>query len=353
MISSVRLQNFRSYDEASFEFEPGVNIIVGPNATGKTNLLESILVLGSGNSYKARDNELVGINKKWCRVEGFFDGQQRIVKIVNTAERTEKNIEIATKAYKRLSFNLKLPIVFFEPGDLQVITRGPQLRRDLIDGLLVKSRPEYKPLLNKYHRVLAQRNALLKHGAGYGQNQLFAWNLRLAELGAKVVEQRCTLIDQINKKISQTYSQVAAHSSSLKLNYQSVFSSDNYATNILKKLEADSKKDYALGFTMYGPHREDIKFFLNDRAVSLTASRGEIRSIVLSIKIFELELIENSRNQKPIMLLDDVFSELDGARRAALVQSLKDYQVIITTTDADSVIEHFTAGEQKLVTLPN
>jgi len=341
-ITSIRLQNFRSYTDESFEFEPGVNIIVGPNASGKTNLLEAVLVLSRGSSFRAHDSELVQFDSPWTRLDSFFQKQSRTLKIEEKNAKFEKNFEIDDKNYKRLNLERTIPIVFFEPNHLQLITRSPEQRRDFVDDLLERSEVGFKSLSANYRRILAQRNSLLKHEAGFVKDQLFAWNVRLSEIGTKIAEARSRLISAINKDISKTYGKIAGKKCKVEVFYDSQFPVDQYASKLLHRLENNINTDLERGFTAYGPHREDIVFYLNEQPMSQTASRGETRSLVLALKIFELELVESTRGQKPIFLLDDVFSELDGARRHALVNYLKDHQTIITTTDADAIIEHFT-----------
>jgi DNA replication and repair protein RecF len=350
MITSIRLQNFRTYSDESYEFEPGVNIVVGPNASGKTNLLESVLVLSRGNSYRAKDSEMVQLGKPWARLDGFFEKHNRTLKIEEKNGKTVKSFLIEDKPYQRLSLEKTLPVVLFEPNHLQFIIRGPDQRRDFIDDLLERSEIGFKTLNSNYRRVLAQRNALLKHNPKFAAKQLFVWNVRLSELGSKLAESRAKLISEINKNISKTYSKISQKKSEVEVFYDSQFPTEAYASNLLHKLEASTQADFDRGFTAYGPHREDIIFYLNGQLVSETASRGEMRTLVLALKVYELELIEETRNQRPIFLLDDVFSELDGARRHALVRFLKDYQTIITTTDADAIIEHFTS-ESKIIPL--
>lgn len=343
MITSILLKNFRSYRDASFEFDGGVNIVVGPNASGKTNLLEAVLVLAQGKSYRARDAELIKFDKPWARLDGFFGSSQRTLKL-----EPEKTFLLDGQPFKRLGFDKTVPITLFEPNHLQLASRGPEHRREFFDDLLERSQPGFKQLGAGYRRALAQRNALLKQNPGTAKKQLFAWNIRLSELGGQVAAARQRLIDDINKKLSRTYSQIAGRKSQAKLNYESQFPAGNYSSRMLDRLEKSSQTDFERGFTASGPHREDIAFFLNNQPAGAAASRGETRSLLLALKIYELELIEKARGAKPIFLLDDVFSELDGARRLALVDYLKDYQTIITTTDADSVLAHFTEGPHLL-----
>ena len=342
MITSIRLQNFRSYKDESFEFEPGVNIVVGPNASGKTNLLEAVLMLARGSSYRARDVELIQFDKPWARLDGNFEKQTRTVKIGKNGEQSAKDFVINDNLFKRLSLERTVPVVFFEPNHLQLMTRGPEARRDYFDELLERSRPGFKALVSNYRRTLAQRNALLKHRSSQATQQLFVWNIRLSELGSQIAQARQDLTDEINQNIAKIYSQIAKHKSLVEIRYDSQFPASSYASRLLSKLESNVKNDFERGFTAHGPHREDFVFYLGGQPASQTASRGETRSLLLALKIFELGLIEKTRAAKPIFLLDDVFSELDGARRRALVGRLKKHQTIITTTDAEAVLEYFS-----------
>ncbi|MBX4197469.1 hypothetical protein KW801_02860, partial [Candidatus Saccharibacteria bacterium] len=160
--------------------------------------------------------------------------------------------------------------------------------------------------------------------------------------GSQIALARQNLVDEINQNLAKNYSQIAKRKSKLEIKYDSQFSINNYASRLLSKLESNLSTDLERGFTAHGPHREDFLFYLDGQPVNHTASRGETRSLLLTLKIFELILIEKARDQKPIFLLDDVFSELDGSRRRALVGRLKKHQTIITTTDAESVLEYFS-----------
>lgn len=345
MITTLRLQNFRSYSDESFEFEPGVNIVVGPNASGKTNLLEAVLLLARGGSYRARDLDLIKFGAAWARLDGYFGPNLRTAKLeLSDAETIAKSFVLDNKIYKRLGLERTVPVVFFEPNHLQFLTRGPEQRREYFDDLLERTEPGYKTISASYRRVLAQRNALLKQNPARASAQLFPWNIRLSELGEKVAVSRAELVEAINEQIAKNYGRIAGKRSRVAVEYQLQFPLNQYSSKMMKKLEASAKRDSQLGFTVCGPHREDIIFLLNGQPVSAAASRGEVRSLLLALKIYELKLVENARGQKPIFLLDDVFSELDGARRRALVKYLKNYQTIITTTDADAVLEYFTTN---------
>lgn len=339
MISDLRLQNFRSYRNDSFEFEPGVNIIVGPNASGKTNLLEALLVVSLGSSYRARDLEIIKHGRPWARLDGHGPGGQRTIKIELTEGKTQKSFDIGGNPHKRLSLQKTLPVVLFEPDHLRLLTGSPERRREFLDDILSQVIPEFSSLRRQYKRALAQRNALLKNT--HNKEQLFVWNVRLSELGGKIAQHRINLVERISKDLQKLYRSLAESKLRVGASYGSSCGLGQYGSNMLKKLEHSSELDFARGFTAYGPHRDDLLITLNGHPASEVGSRGEIRTLMLSLKLVELSLIEELRGQKPILLLDDVFSELDGARRRALTNYLSGYQTFITTTDADIVVQHF------------
>ena len=340
MITDLRLQHFRSYGDSSFELSPGVNIVVGPNASGKTNLLEALLVLARGSSYRAKDIELVRFDKPWARLDiNLIDGSKRTVKIVREPA-LAKTYELDKKVYKRLSLQSTLPVVLFEPEDLRLLSGGPERRRDYLDDLLEQTQPGYGTIRRQYRRALAQRNTLLKHGGS--KDQIFPWNIRLSELAGQIVRARSELVKDLDKEAGSLYQELSGTKTNVSLNYHSTQPIDNYETALLKSLESSLDLDLARGFTGQGPHRDDLQVLFNNHPASEVASRGEVRTAVLALKIIELRLIEKLRQQPPLLLLDDVFSELDGRRRHALTDHLANYQTFITTTDADAVVGHFT-----------
>jgi len=343
MISNLRLQQFRSYADASYEFGTGVNIIVGPNGSGKTNLLEAILVLALGSSYRVNDADLLQFDTDWFRLDARLEPEDsiRTVKFV-TIPRQSKSYEINGKAYQRLTLQHTLPVVLFEPNHLQLLHGAPQLRRDYLDGILEQTMAGFSVYRRNYRRTLAQRNALLKKAHQPSVQELFPWNLRLSELGATITRARAQLCEQLAEKLTGIYAEISQVDTQVTIAYQPKFPLEAYETQLLSKLESHLHEDFVRGFTAYGPHREDFAVTFNDRAADEYASRGETRTALLALKIIELQLIEAVRDQTPLLLLDDVFSELDGARRRALTGFLQQYQTFLTTTDADVVVKHFT-----------
>jgi DNA replication and repair protein RecF len=341
MIYDIRLQHFRSYDDESFEFSPSVNIIVGPNASGKTKLLESILVIARGGSYRVKDADLVAFGMPWSRLDTQTDAGPRTVKII-TEPLPRKTYEIDGKVYSRLTQHHTLPVVLFEPNHLSLLSGSPEQRRSFLDDLLEQTTPGYGTLRRSYKRTLSQRNSLLKKGYQTAAPQMFAWNIRLSEQAGKIVRARADLVDTLNKRLTGLYADLSHATTQTSLRYASGTDLSDYETRILHQLEAKLELDVMRGFTSTGPHRDDMEVIFDKRPASETASRGEARTLVLALKIIELEILKEVRNQTPMLLLDDVFSELDGTRRRALTSYLENYQTFITTTDADVVIKHFT-----------
>lgn len=350
MIADIRLQHFRSYDDASFGFEPGVNVVAGPNASGKTNLLEAILVVSRGSSYRARDAELMQFGAPWARLEAHADTHDHVVKL-QADGMTVKSFVIDEQPLSRLHPSKMLPVVLFEPNHLLLLSGSPDLRRSFMDDLIEQTDLRFGSVRRHYKRVLAQRNSLLKQRPRNLAEQLFVWNVRLGELGGQIARQRAELVAQLNKQISELYSEVAQHPTKVELEYASRFRPEQYESDLVHKLETSTELDAQRGFTAYGPHRDDLAASINGHPVQEAASRGEARTLVLALKLLELQLIEQARGTKPMLLLDDVFSELDSARRHSLTTFLRSYQTFITTTDADIVAPH-TEHYQLITTAP-
>ncbi|HEY5805862.1 MAG TPA: DNA replication/repair protein RecF [Candidatus Saccharimonadales bacterium] len=345
MITDLRLQHFRSYKDAAFELSPGVNIIVGPNASGKTNLLESVLVLSRGSSYRVKDADLVAHGADWARLDADLPNGKRVVKLQSAGEgKVTKTFEIDGQVLSRLSSARMLPVVLFEPNHLLLLSSSPDLRRTFLDDLLEQTSPSFGATRRHYKRVLAQRNSLLKKNPRDLREQLFVWNIRLGELGGQIVRERNALVERFKGRLSGLYGRLAGKDYDTSLAYRSQFSPEQYETSLLHKLESSVDLDVMRGFTAYGPHRDDLEVFIGGHHVQEAASRGETRTLVLALKVLELQLLQEIRGDRPLLLLDDVFSELDGKRRQALTEFLKDYQTFITTTDADMITQHFGAS---------
>lgn len=343
MITHIRLQHYRSYDDASFAFNDGVTIIAGPNASGKTNLLESLLVIARGGSYRVQDTDLIEFDAPWARIDAEADGVLRTVKLMRYPK-PEKVYEVDGKVLKRLTMDHLIPVVLFEPNHLLLFSGSPERRREYLDGLLSQTTVGYGSLLRAYRRTLAQRNRLLKDLRVARGDELFPWNVRLSELGARIVRARMEIAQHIDSLLGGAYHALSAASTDVSMAYAAAADSAQYESYMLRQLESRLQDDVVRGFTSFGPHREDLVVRFNGRLAQEVASRGEARTAVLCLKTIELAILESKRGRRPVFLLDDVFSELDATRREALTAYMNTYQTFITTTDADVVSGHFSNG---------
>jgi DNA replication and repair protein RecF len=331
MIAEIRLQQFRSYPDKTFKLSSGLNVVVGPNASGKTNLLEAIMVICTGNSFRAPDNELVMYGKQWSRIDAKTSQGNRTLKLTTT----NKEFLLEGKSHKNLNHNTQIPLVLFEPYHLLMISGAPELRRNYLDGVLDSIQPDYKKIRKNYHRTLRQRNTLLKKGH-INNNELFPWNVRLSQIGGIIANSRAKLITKLNETLTESYQKISDGKEKITLKYKTNIDLSNYESQLVRKLEQTIDLDLIKGFTMYGPHREDMKILVNNKDPNLFYSRGETRTLVVALKISELKTVSLIKKD-PIILLDDVFSELDSKRQQALAAFLStNTQSLITTTEINN-----------------
>ena len=334
MIAEIRLKQYRSYQDQSFKLSGGVNIVVGPNASGKTNLLEAIMVVCQGGSYRAPDSELIMQSKDWARIDALTDEGPRSVKL-NSKPFPTKEFVINSKNFKQLRAANQLPVVLFEPNHLLILSGSPELRRNYLDGILELIKPGYKKTKSDYLKTLRQRNALLKSGRK-NNSELFPWNVRLSHLGGLLAASRHELSQTLNKDIGQAYEALSSSKDKITIRYKSTVELVSYESLLLKKLEADYELDLLRGFTSHGPHREDLEILINQKHPSNVASRGEARTITIALKTLEHNVIREHTGKPPIILLDDVFSELDEQRGQLLTKLISENQAIITTTSLNT-----------------
>lgn len=335
ILSQIFLYNFRSYKERQFEFSPSVNIIVGPNGVGKTNLLEAVYVLFQGKSFRDNDEALVNYLEDWWRLVGQIDDDQREVRFEKRPN-SQKQLVVNSSEKKRFTYRQQLPVVLFEPDDLLMVHDSPSARRYYIDNLLVKIDPSYNTTLKRYERALLQRNNLLKRSYRYCdslKDAVFVWDVALAEYGSKIMEKRQKIVEVINQTLSEEYSRIADKKQDLRVVYlPSVSSTAPDSTAIVQLLANKLPLDVERGITTAGPHRDDFGFVLNKQPAKQTASRGEVRTIVLALKQIELDLVERYNKTSPVFLLDDVFSELDKHRQKSVFKKDKGQYIITSHT---------------------
>jgi len=329
-VSQVTVQNFRSHYHFSTGLSPRVTVVTGKNGSGKTSLLEAIYVCLQGSSFKGSDGDLLRFSSPWWRIELVLDyGTKRTVTFNPEKQEHRKVFVVDNKTTSRLPIKNRYPVVLFEPEDLRLLNGSPSRRRQFIDRFISQLDISYVPTLHKYERALKQRNNLLKKQV-FSNDELFVWDVALSEHGASIINQRMLICEQINAKLNEAYCNISGTKDSVSVSY-SHSSIGDIKQRLLRDLTATVSRDRLMGSTSVGPHRHDIIFRFNDSPALSTASRGEVRTIVLAIKLIEVSIIEKETGIAPVILLDDVFSELDISRQKAIIRIINSSQIIITS----------------------
>lgn len=328
IIKSINLTNFRNHTSYHLECKDDTTLILGENGSGKTSVLEAIYILTRGKSFRATDPDIIKRGTEYYRIEISYNNGE---KTIATYDKKNKTFLVADKKARRLPKKHRYPTVLFLPSDLNLISGSPSRHREYFDRIFSNFDEEYSTCLSRYEKALKQRNELLKD-ENINETDLFSWNLLLAKYGTKLYQYRRSLTEEINKNFNNIYHSIAENNDTVELFYKSEAENIN-ESKYLKTLEENFKKDLILGHTSFGVHKDDFIFIFNGCEADGSASRGETRSIVLALKFIEAKIIYSKLNQKPIVLLDDVFSELDEIRRKCLIKNFKDHQVIITSVE--------------------
>ncbi len=338
-VKTLLVKHIRSHETYSISFSPEVTIITGSNGSGKTSLLEAVHLSLQGSSFKGSDKDMLRHESPWWRIDVVFhNDESRIVKFEPEKQTSRKQFTIDNKTTARIPVKQKYPVVLFEPEDLRLLHGSPARRRQFIDTFISQLNPLYGPALRKYERALKQRNNLLKSPYA-SDDELFAWNIALADHGAYIIEQRIIFIEKINNQLAGLYQEIAGTHDDISVHYSHTYVGD-VKQKLLNELQAQLQRDRYLGNTSVGPHRHDVIFHINTSPALSTASRGEARTIVLALKFLEVDIIQQLTGKKPIILFDDVFSELDATRQKLLTGRLTGHQIIITSATS-SVGEDF------------
>lgn len=348
-VKNIRLKNVRSHTSSDFQFVKGMNAIVGPNGSGKTTVLEALYTLLRGTSFKGSLSEILmyGSSQFFLELELKTDttNHLRSLKYQQDGLIPVKKWQIDSKNYTRLPLQARLPVVLFEPDFAKLISGSPEKRRQYIDNLSGQLDIEIASAQSKLERTLRQRNQLLKSLRTVPRRdrseQLFVWNTQLAQLSEQVVKARLKIIDSLQKEVNGYYRDLGG-TDDVFLTYASSISNEStsYASKLLQFLETSEERDIILGHTSFGSHRDDIEIRLADQPAHSRASRGEIRTVVIALKLLETKLLAKHfkpQNIKPILLLDDVLSELDLVHQEQVLAGVKNHQVFLTTTDAHAL----------------
>lgn len=339
-IDTLALNNYRNYKSEEITFSHGINILCGDNAQGKTNVLEAVYMLATTKSHRgSRDKEIIGFGCEECHIRADIlknDVGHRID--MHLRKSKNKGVAIDMIPIKRSAqlFGM-INIIFFSPEDLSIIKNSPSERRRFIDMELCQLSRIYYSNLSNYNKVLNQRNNLLKQ-IYYDKKKLdmlSVWDSQLVDFGIKIIKERNNFIDMINEIIPDIHSRLTSGKEKLRLFYEKNIDEDAFEEELLLKQDMDLKYQS----TQTGPHRDDITFIVNDIDVKRFGSQGQQRTAALSLKLAEIELVKKVIHDNPVLLLDDVMSELDSGRRDALLESISDIQTVITCTGYDDFIK--------------
>lgn len=337
-ITSLRVVNVRNHEDTSITLSPTTTLISGANGSGKTSLLEAIHIALRGSSFRATDSEIAREIMAWYRVELTDDnGQKRIITFDNRTDKKQKQFTVDEKVNKVLLARFRYPTVLFQPDDTRLINGSPARRRKYLDQVIAQYDSQYAGAVRRYERVLAQRNRLLKQPS-VTRDQLFAWDVILSNIGARIIEARQSYIARVNKQIETYYQKIAKNSATISITYNA--NGETTAQSLIDTLHRHIDKDIQFGSTSAGPHRHDYSITLSDKPAATTASRGEIRTIILALKYIEVDTLFEYTGEHPVILLDDVFGELDGKRQRQLLTALNDSQVVITSTEEHAASHH-------------
>lgn len=354
-LEKIELKNFRNYENQGIEFCDGVNIIAGLNAQGKTNVLEAINIISTGRSHRTRkDSEIIKWEGDISEIKALIKDEENQTYLEYRFNR-EKKKHIAVNGVKldKLSGILgNLYSVIFSPDHLVIVKEGPGERRRFMDVVLSQLKPSYYHALANYSKVLDLRNKTLMDARENASKRelLDVWDEQLVKYGLRIFTDRKEFIEVLNEKASGICKEISGEVDNLKVNYlPSVFEkflkSDKIESGgkflqetFLTKLQENRNGDIKKGHTSVGPHRDDFALLINDREVRNYGSQGQQRTVLLALKISELQIMSDLAGSDPVLLLDDVFSELDSTRKEFLLKYLKGVQSIITCTDADVIM---------------
>ena len=353
ILRELKLTNFRNYGEAQVEWSPGVNMIRGDNAQGKTNLLEAIAFLSTFASFRRSSaSELIKKDRDYFLIRSSF-----------TASGTEHTMNAAYSVDKKYRVRLDgvdkkrasslvgfLNTVVFSPDDLMMMKGRPEERRRFLDGEIVQTAPESHVIFSRYQKALKQRNALLKT-VPYSQckEMLAAYDLQLAENGALILIRRKDVLERLLPLVRLAHRRITDGREELLLEYEGGIPGflekkhtfDQWRDAFLEELNERRETDFQRGSTSFGPHRDDIRFFINGDDIRRFGSQGQQRTASLALKIGELELMKGQRGEYPVLLLDDVLSELDESRREALISAINGkVQTFVTDTGSEKLFDH-------------
>lgn len=343
IIESVDLQNYRNYEFLNMTFDNKINIIYGDNAQGKTNILESLYVCATSKSHRgSKDKDIIRFGNDEAHIKVMVKKHGMNYRLdMHLKKNKTKGIAVNGIPIRRAVelFGI-INIIIFSPEDMNIIKNGPSERRRFMDMELSQLDKIYLSNLVNYNKVVVQRNKLLKQLQFSGDSGLVdmldVWDMQLVRYGSEIIKRRMDFIDNINSIIRPVHSKLSGNKEILNLRYIPCTTTDNFKDEVIRSRERDIK----FKMTNVGPHKDDVAFFINDKDVRKYGSQGQQRTCALSLKLAEIELVKKVINDTPVLLLDDVLSELDANRQNFLLDSIGNIQTIITCTGLDEFVNN-------------
>lgn len=342
-IETVSVKNFRNLDTMSIELNKSVNIFYGKNAQGKTNIIEAVYMCATGRSHRTHsDKDMIMFGMDSAMVQTFINKDNYKDRVnIHLKKNAKKGIAVNNLPIKSLSelFGI-LHIVIFSPEDLELVKKGPSERRRFIDMELCQLSKIYCYNLQQYWKILKQRNNLLKQVQKNSslRDTIFVWDSQLVDFGRKLIKEREKFTVRIDELTKDIHLKLTGGAEKMKIEYKPSVSADEFEEKLNKNIE----KDIYFGSTSYGPHKDDLSFFINDTNVREFGSQGQQRCTAVSLKLAEIKLIEDEKGSEPVLLLDDVFSELDKNRQKYLIECISDIQTIITCTGIEDSLRELS-----------
>ena len=341
IIKSLELMNFRNYEFLDLKFSEGTNILYGDNAQGKTNVLEAIYLSATTKSHKgSKDKDIVRFDKEEAHIRTYLEKEGIEYKIdMHLRKNKSKGVAVDGQKLKKAADLLGLlNIVFFSPEDLNIIKNGPAERRRFVDMELCQLDNFYLYNLNHYNKIVNQRNKLLKdmYWNSELKETLGIWDMQLVSFGSKIIERRRLFTEQLNEIIFDIHRKLSGDKEDIRIHYEPDVEIEEFEN----RLKLNQERDMKAKMTSAGPHRDDFSFFVGDVDIRKYGSQGQQRTAALSLKLSEIELVKKITKDTPVLLLDDVLSELDSNRRNFLLDSIGDIQTIITCTGLEEFVNH-------------
>ena len=341
-VKELKLEGFRNYESEIFTFSPGTNIIYGNNAQGKTNALEAVYLFSIGKSFRTQqDREMIRFHEEQTKISVLFENSMRENEIELVLRRDrKKQIKINGVPIQKMGELIGLfTVVLFSPDELNLTKGSPHARRRFLDIAVSQMRPKYYHILRRYNKILEQRNNLIKK-LRFTQDEslketIAVWNEKLADYGMTIITYRKKFVESLQAFSKKIHYEISGEN--FEIRYKTAF--DN-KEQFLQKLNDSLYKEIEQGFTLYGPHRDDLDIETDGKDIKTYGSQGQHRSAVLALKLAQADMIFEDTGEYPVLLLDDIMSELDSERRAYLAAKIKNKQVIITCTDIDDLPEN-------------